>query len=80
MADPPQSEVADEFDDADSALGEDDEDLSSTASIGSSILRYRQENGRTYHAYKDGKYLLPNDEVRFRSQSSLAAWCLLCGT
>ncbi|PVH70597.1 S-adenosyl-L-methionine-dependent methyltransferase [Cadophora sp. DSE1049] len=57
MADPPQTEVADEFNDADSALGEDDEDLSSTTSIGSSILRYRQENGRT-----NLEYLLPNDE------------------
>ena len=26
----------------------------STGSLASSILRYRQENGRTYHAYKDG--------------------------
>lgn len=25
---------------------------SSTASIASSILKYREENGRTYHAYK----------------------------
>jgi hypothetical protein len=35
----------------------------STTSIGSSILKYREENGRTYHAYKDGIYLRPNDEV-----------------
>jgi hypothetical protein len=35
----------------DSAVGEDHE-IDSTASIGSSILKYRQENGRTYHAYK----------------------------
>ncbi|KAI5455626.1 S-adenosyl-L-methionine-dependent methyltransferase [Mariannaea sp. PMI_226] len=27
------------------------------------ILTYRQENGRTYHAYKDGAYVLPNDEA-----------------
>ena len=25
------------------------------------------ENGRTYHRYKDGAYLLPNDEVSFSS-------------
>lgn len=36
---------------------------SSTASMTSSILRYREENGRTYHAYKDGKYMYPNDEA-----------------
>ncbi|KAK3358186.1 S-adenosyl-L-methionine-dependent methyltransferase [Lasiosphaeria hispida] len=35
--------------------------LSDSASIASSILQYRHENGRTYHAYKDGKYILPND-------------------
>ncbi|KAJ5016270.1 Cytochrome P450 monooxygenase lolP1 [Colletotrichum sp. SAR 10_99] len=35
---------------------------SSTASVSSSILDYRRENGRTYHRYKDGKYNLPNDE------------------
>ncbi|KAH8799755.1 S-adenosyl-L-methionine-dependent methyltransferase [Xylogone sp. PMI_703] len=47
-------------DDNDSALGSDA--VSSTASIGSSIMKYREENGRTYHAYKDGTYVLPNDE------------------
>ncbi|KAF6807133.1 methyltransferase domain-containing protein [Colletotrichum sojae] len=36
--------------------------LSSTASLSSSILQHRLENGRTYHKYKDGKYLFPNDE------------------
>ncbi|TDZ31930.1 Secondary metabolism regulator LAE1 [Colletotrichum spinosum] len=35
---------------------------SSTTSVASSILEYRQENGRTYHKYKDGKYILPNDD------------------
>ncbi len=35
----------------DSAVGEEDIALS-TSSIGSSIMKYRQENGRTYHAYK----------------------------
>jgi hypothetical protein len=34
----------------DSAIGEDI--ASSTVSISSSIMRYREENGRTYHAYK----------------------------
>ncbi|KAH8746606.1 SAM dependent methyltransferase [Diaporthe sp. PMI_573] len=28
----------------------------STQSLSSSVLRYRVENGRTYHAYKDGQY------------------------
>ncbi|KAF6833022.1 methyltransferase domain-containing protein [Colletotrichum plurivorum] len=35
----------------------------STKSVTASILDYRQENGRTYHAYKDGKYVIPNDEI-----------------
>ncbi|KAM0494935.1 hypothetical protein ACHAP8_008313 [Fusarium lateritium] len=47
--------------DADSALGDDTG--SDTTSLKSSILRYREENGRTYHAYKDGAYSLPNDEI-----------------
>ncbi|KAF4776912.1 putative methyltransferase domain-containing protein [Colletotrichum scovillei] len=34
----------------------------SLASLRSSILDYRRENGRTYHRLSDGKYLLPNDE------------------
>ncbi|KAF5699565.1 methyltransferase [Fusarium globosum] len=47
--------------DADSAIGDDN--ASDTTSLRSSILRYREENGRTYHAYKDGAYALPNDDV-----------------
>ncbi|RSL84998.1 hypothetical protein CEP52_016280 [Fusarium oligoseptatum] len=47
--------------DQDSALGDDT--ASSTESLRSSIIDYRQENGRTYHRYKDGKYNLPNDEL-----------------
>ncbi|KAK3340120.1 S-adenosyl-L-methionine-dependent methyltransferase [Neurospora tetraspora] len=47
--------------DADSTLGSDVE--SSTASISSSILRYRTVNGRTYHSdsVTDGEYWGPND-------------------
>lgn len=26
-------------------------------------MKYREENGRRYHGYKDGNYLLPNDET-----------------
>ncbi|PHH64494.1 hypothetical protein CDD81_4569 [Ophiocordyceps australis] len=32
-----------------------------TASATSSIFHYRFENGRRYHAYRAGQYLLPND-------------------
>lgn len=49
-------------DNADSAFGGSVNGGGSTTSIASSILKYRQENGRTYHAYKEGKYILPNDD------------------
>ncbi|KAI8314131.1 Secondary metabolism regulator LAE1 [Colletotrichum sp. SAR11_59] len=48
------------FDDTASERGESTSE--STQSVTASIFNYRQENGRTYHAYKDGKYTLPNDE------------------
>ncbi|KAL2014012.1 hypothetical protein VTN00DRAFT_1537 [Thermoascus crustaceus] len=44
----------------DSSYG--DEISNYTASLTSSVLHYRQENGRSYHAYCDGRYLIPNDE------------------
>lgn len=47
--------------DNDSALG-DTSVASATTSLGESIFKHRQENGRTYHAYKDGKYMAPNDD------------------
>ncbi|KAH6708972.1 S-adenosyl-L-methionine-dependent methyltransferase [Leptodontidium sp. MPI-SDFR-AT-0119] len=50
-----------EFGENDSALGFDDNG-SSTNSLSSSVHRHRQENGRRYHAYKDGVYHLPNDD------------------
>ncbi|KAK2041972.1 methyltransferase [Colletotrichum somersetense] len=34
----------------------------STESVSSSIWDFRLENGRTYHSYKEGKYVVPNDE------------------
>lgn len=36
---------------------------SSTMSVTESIYDHIVENGRTYHRYKEGKYMLPNDEV-----------------
>ncbi|KFY88679.1 hypothetical protein V498_06694 [Pseudogymnoascus sp. VKM F-4517 (FW-2822)] len=50
-----------EFDDTDSAYG--DSVASSSTSLASSITRYQYENGRRYHAYKQGEYYLPNDEM-----------------
>ncbi|KAH6719682.1 methyltransferas-like protein [Leptodontidium sp. MPI-SDFR-AT-0119] len=37
-------------------------ELGDTFSVDSSITQYRIENGRRYHAYKDGLYWAPNDE------------------
>jgi hypothetical protein len=39
-----------------------DETQRSTATITSSIFHYEEENGRTYHAFRAGKYMLPNDD------------------
>ncbi|KKA27159.1 hypothetical protein TD95_000388 [Thielaviopsis punctulata] len=33
-----------------------------TASISSSIFHYQYENGRRYHAFREGQYVLPNDD------------------
>lgn len=35
-----------------------------TMSATSSVFNFRYENGRRYHAYAEGKYPVPNDEVR----------------
>ncbi|KAL2010935.1 hypothetical protein VTN00DRAFT_3653 [Thermoascus crustaceus] len=53
-------EVDTQFSESDSAYG--DELSSYTASLTSSVLNFRNENGRSYHAYRDGTYLFPNDE------------------
>ena len=47
-----------------SESGMDDDAASSryTASLTSSIEDYPMENGRRYHAFKDGTYIMPNDE------------------
>ncbi|KAF2400542.1 S-adenosyl-L-methionine-dependent methyltransferase [Trichodelitschia bisporula] len=58
---PPPGEVEDRFDqdsayDEESLLGDD------TMTLASYITNYRYENGRRYHAYRDGAYWGPNDE------------------
>ncbi|KAH8744170.1 S-adenosyl-L-methionine-dependent methyltransferase [Hyaloscypha finlandica] len=40
----------------------EDDSQSDTTSLTSSVTKYRFENGRRYHAYKDGAYWGPNDE------------------
>ncbi|KAK5072211.1 hypothetical protein LTR64_004008 [Lithohypha guttulata] len=36
---------------------------SDLTSIASSVFEYQYENGRRYHAYRAGRYVLPNDET-----------------
>ncbi|KAI9864789.1 MAG: hypothetical protein M1813_002559 [Trichoglossum hirsutum] len=45
---------------ADSTYG--DEISNYTASLTSSVQNYHYENGRRYHAYREGSYVMPNDE------------------
>ncbi|TVY36861.1 Diphthamide biosynthesis protein [Lachnellula subtilissima] len=33
-------------------------------SVNSSFYNYVEENGRTYHKYKEGKYMMPNDAMK----------------
>ncbi|KAF3805989.1 Secondary metabolism regulator laeA [Colletotrichum gloeosporioides] len=54
--------IADDDDD-DAASAIQSSVASSSVSLNSSILDHRFENGRTYHKYKEGKYILPNDET-----------------
>ncbi|KFY89850.1 hypothetical protein V500_05414 [Pseudogymnoascus sp. VKM F-4518 (FW-2643)] len=46
--------------DGDSAIGSDVG--SDTTSLTSSVLHYKYENGRTYHAFREGQYIMPNDD------------------
>ncbi|KAK2751926.1 hypothetical protein FQN55_008668 [Onygenales sp. PD_40] len=61
MMDTPMSGMMLADSDDDSAVGVNDERLS-ISSLTSSIRAFHYENGRTYHAYSAGKYILPNDE------------------
>ena len=49
-----------EYDDRDSALGSDESTYTET--LRSSLLDSVDENGRSYHKYHDGSYVLPEDE------------------
>ncbi|KAH8736219.1 S-adenosyl-L-methionine-dependent methyltransferase [Ilyonectria robusta] len=48
-------------DDTDSTYSEGTR-VTDTQSLRSSILNYKWENGRRYHAYNDGEYWAPNDD------------------
>ncbi|KAJ0141199.1 hypothetical protein HZ326_15931 [Fusarium oxysporum f. sp. albedinis] len=46
----------------DSALAASHESGSYLTSLNSSVLNYKYENGRRYHAFREGAYLVPNDD------------------
>lgn len=52
--------VADTFDDGDCAIPSIRS--AGLTSLRSSVLKYQEENGRTYHSMSGGKYYLPNDD------------------
>ncbi|KAF9891047.1 hypothetical protein FE257_004982 [Aspergillus nanangensis] len=52
----------DDFNDNDSTFAGSLGDASYTTSITSSAMNYQYENGRRYHSYHEGEYVLPNDE------------------
>jgi hypothetical protein len=58
---PTSLHVDSEMSDTDSAIGS--EIMSSTMSLRSSLYESIQENGRSYHKYKEGQYYLPNDDL-----------------
>ncbi|CZR66314.1 related to TAM domain methyltransferase [Phialocephala subalpina] len=63
--------------DDDSTLGEADYH-SETATLSSDILRYREENGRTYHSYGSTEHWGPNDEQAMEQQDlSHHLWTLV---
>jgi len=69
MASPATPAVAIEIDDTvasdnDSSLGDYTDELNSfTTSLSPSVTNYPLENGRRYHAFRPGVYVMPNDEA-----------------
>ncbi|EPS35960.1 hypothetical protein H072_10565 [Dactylellina haptotyla CBS 200.50] len=69
---PPMSPVQEHFIEFDySATSSDEYDSlygsdygSATTSLSDSVRNYKYENGRRYHAYKEGQWVMPNDEVQ----------------
>jgi SAM-dependent methyltransferase len=63
MADPHQDIEPATIEGNESDEGFVDDYGSSTQSVASSIYDYELSQGRTYHAYHSGKYMMPNDEA-----------------
>jgi SAM-dependent methyltransferase len=56
------SSAASTANDSDSVFDESDNTSNYTASLLSDVKNYTYENGRRYHSYREGLYVLPNDE------------------
>ncbi|CAK7269792.1 hypothetical protein SEPCBS57363_003779 [Sporothrix epigloea] len=69
-------DLPDNITDVDSALGDGMSIYSSTASLRSSLANHRDENGRKYHAFKDGRYLLPTDDEELERQEFQYTLCI----
>ncbi|KAK1993100.1 S-adenosyl-L-methionine-dependent methyltransferase [Colletotrichum falcatum] len=73
------TDIDDPAADNDSAYGSDS-GTAYTGSITSSIFHYQYENGRRYHAYREGQYVLPNDDQeQERLDLQHHIWRLLLG-
>jgi len=59
---PSENDNVDEGDDGDSAIDMQSY-ATSTYTVASDFDNVIEENGRTYHMFKDGRYMLPNDEI-----------------
>ncbi|KAM0428955.1 hypothetical protein ACHAPT_006758 [Fusarium lateritium] len=56
-------EADDNLPDDDSAYAASESSASYQTSLASSVINYKYENGRRYHAFRAGTYLLPNDDT-----------------
>lgn len=65
QVDRPDHDISDDpyqsDDDNDSAMGESI--ASSTCSLSPSVAQYEYQHGRRYHAFRAGRYYMPNDET-----------------
>ncbi|GAW25906.1 putative methyltransferase domain-containing protein [Rosellinia necatrix] len=54
----------------------DDDSMTDSSSMGSSIYQHSFQNGRRYHKYRHGKYPIPNDEHEQNREDMLHAMML----
>jgi len=50
------------IDDVDSAFGDSDDESAYSTSVASTIHRHVYENGWRYHSFREGTYVIPDDE------------------